>query len=185
MLLALVVLGIGGIWTLFLAFSRSILWGLAVLLVPFASLFFLIAAWDDAKRPFFLKLFAGGLFGAAFMLLPVEMRSQEALQKWAATQGASGARPTLEKPAPSTLPPPSLPSAPAVLPSAPAVPLPPVEEQLQRLAARETVLKTRKAALKKGDRAGAEAVSRDIVQYNAELKAVMERKKAMEPAAKK
>jgi hypothetical protein len=52
-------------------------------------------------------------------------------------------------------------------------PMPTREELITRLHAREADLRARKAALKPGDKAGAEAISREIWQYNADLNAVM------------
>lgn len=56
MVMLLIVLGslalLGGwIWLLVLAFSESVLWGVLVLLVPFAGLVFLVMHWDEAKMP--------------------------------------------------------------------------------------------------------------------------------------
>jgi hypothetical protein len=52
---------IASLWLLVVAFQESILWGLACLFVPLASLFFVITHWEQAKRPFALNAigFAG------------------------------------------------------------------------------------------------------------------------------
>lgn len=61
--LALLLIGfllslIGGIWGLVLAFSDHVLWGLAYLLVPFASLAFFIMRWGrkSVRQAFWLWL---------------------------------------------------------------------------------------------------------------------------------
>jgi hypothetical protein len=55
-----------GIWMLVIAFRTGVLWGLAVLFVPFAVLVFAITHWDECKKPFLLQL---GTSVAAFMLI--------------------------------------------------------------------------------------------------------------------
>jgi len=46
----------GGIWFLVVAFRQSVVWGLVVIFVPFASLVFLVKYWQDAKASFFVQL---------------------------------------------------------------------------------------------------------------------------------
>ena len=55
-LLGFLLMGVGGIWFLIAAFRVSALWGIAVLFLPFANIFFLIKHWVDAKRPFQYQL---------------------------------------------------------------------------------------------------------------------------------
>lgn len=55
----LILLLLGGLLFIVVAFKESILWGLGVLFLPIASLIFLIFHWDTAKRPFFWQL--GGM----------------------------------------------------------------------------------------------------------------------------
>jgi len=43
------------------AFRENILWGLAVLFLPIAALFFLIVHWHRARNPFFLELWGIGI----------------------------------------------------------------------------------------------------------------------------
>ena len=43
---------VGGIWFIVAAFMTGILWGLLVLLVPFASIIWLITHWEEGKAPF-------------------------------------------------------------------------------------------------------------------------------------
>lgn len=50
--------GFAGLWMLFTAFKESILWGIACILLPFASLLFLVLHWQEAKAPFLLGLLA-------------------------------------------------------------------------------------------------------------------------------
>jgi uncharacterized membrane protein len=53
---------IGGIWFLIAAFQESVLWGLACMLVPLASLLFLIFHSNRALNPFLLSFGGGVLF---------------------------------------------------------------------------------------------------------------------------
>ena len=55
-----------GIWMLVLSFRTSVLWGLAVLFLPFAVVVFAIVHWDECKKPF---LWYMGTSVAGFMLL--------------------------------------------------------------------------------------------------------------------
>ena len=50
------ILLIGSIGFLIVAFKNSILWGLGCLLISPISIIFLILYWNDAKNPFFLQL---------------------------------------------------------------------------------------------------------------------------------
>lgn len=47
---------VGAIAFVVVAFRESLLWGLGVLFVPFVSLIFLIVNWNTAKRSFFWQL---------------------------------------------------------------------------------------------------------------------------------
>lgn len=74
-ILGLILMGIGGLgailcglWLLILQFQSSILWGLACLIVPFASLIWLAIYWDDGKHPFLYSvLCVAVMFGGAMM----------------------------------------------------------------------------------------------------------------------
>jgi len=61
---------VGGLWLVILAFRQSLLWGLAVFFIPFASLFFIVKYWTEARTPFFVSLVSvvlilvGASFGA-------------------------------------------------------------------------------------------------------------------------
>ena len=63
--MCVVVSMIAAVWLLVVAFKRSMLWGLAVMFVPFANIVFVVKNWDDAKKPFLINL---GALTAAFML---------------------------------------------------------------------------------------------------------------------
>jgi hypothetical protein len=63
---------VAGIWFIIVTFRQSVLWGLACLFLPFASLIFIIVHWKKAKTPFLLWLlvsiplvFLGIFFGSA------------------------------------------------------------------------------------------------------------------------
>ena len=55
-----------GVWLLVKAFKVSVGWGLAVMFLPFAGLFFVINHWNDTKQPFL-----GGIAGLALIVLGV------------------------------------------------------------------------------------------------------------------
>ena len=61
MYLALLAVGglillVGGIWLLVLAFKESVLWGLGSLFIPFVAIIFAATHWEVAKNPFLLYL---------------------------------------------------------------------------------------------------------------------------------
>jgi hypothetical protein len=62
-LVGFVCLVLGGITLLVATFRESVLWGIACLVLPLASLAFLIIHWQKAKDPFFLQL-----YGVAFII---------------------------------------------------------------------------------------------------------------------
>jgi hypothetical protein len=144
---------IGGVWGIVVAFRRSLLWGLCYLFVPFAALVFLVVAWADAKRSFFVSTI-GTLVMASVLLLP----------------GQGGL--ALNKKIPFELD--QLAPSPAVVPG--AIVQVSNQDPLVELAAREQVLRGRKAALDPHDAAAARALTDDILKYNADLKAATERK---------
>jgi len=59
---------IGGILFLVAAFRESVLWGVAVLFIPFAGMVFLFKYWDEAKRAILLQVL-GFLVAVAGMTL--------------------------------------------------------------------------------------------------------------------
>jgi hypothetical protein len=50
-----------GLWFTLETFNESLLWGLACLFIPFASLVFLVAHWDRAAKPFLFSLAGVGV----------------------------------------------------------------------------------------------------------------------------
>lgn len=62
-LVGLVLVLLGAVTFLVATFRESVLWGIACLVLPFASLAFLIIHWSKAKDPFFLQL-----YGVAFII---------------------------------------------------------------------------------------------------------------------
>ena len=59
---------VGGIMFLIVAFKESILWGLASLFIPFASLVFLFLHWAKAKQSFLIQLGGGALIIVGMLL---------------------------------------------------------------------------------------------------------------------
>jgi len=70
MIAAIPVLLIGSLWFLSAAFRVSALWGVACLLVPFASLAFLVTHWNEAKKPFLLWVAGAVLLFGPIALAP-------------------------------------------------------------------------------------------------------------------
>lgn len=60
-----------GIMLLIKQFQTSILWGLACLLIPFASLVWLVMYWDEGKM-----LFLYGLLSIVIMIIGITMSGQ-------------------------------------------------------------------------------------------------------------
>lgn len=59
---------VGGIMFLIVAFKESVLWGLACIFIPFASLVFLFMNWAKAKQSFFIQLGGAALLFLGIML---------------------------------------------------------------------------------------------------------------------
>ncbi|MGH2767746.1 MAG: hypothetical protein ACRDIF_02185 [Actinomycetota bacterium] len=59
----------GGIWTIVLAFKKSVLWGLGAIFVPFVSLVFAILNWSVAKKPFLIAITGFVLLGIGAVLI--------------------------------------------------------------------------------------------------------------------
>jgi len=59
LVIGLVVMLVGGIWLLVVAFKESIWWGLGSLFIPFVSLIFAIMHWSKASKPFLIAI--GGM----------------------------------------------------------------------------------------------------------------------------
>lgn len=68
--LGLVIIFIGAIGFLIVAFKQSILWGLGCLLLAPVSLIFLVLYWKDAKNSFFLQLLGVAIMICGAMLFP-------------------------------------------------------------------------------------------------------------------
>jgi hypothetical protein len=108
---AMLVATAGSIWTLVLAFSESVLWGVAVLLVPCASLVFSIKFWHQARTPFLLQLGAllSIVFAGAFGAIASAGRSAKAAapRTATATDSADTALPGPAPPPPASEPEPT------------------------------------------------------------------------------
>lgn len=63
-LLAIVLLVVGELWIVALAFSESRSWGLGCLLLPFLTLYFAVTRFENARIPF-------GIWVAGWILLLV------------------------------------------------------------------------------------------------------------------
>lgn len=90
MFLSLLVWFFGGILLLVVAFRKSIGWGLAVLLIPFAPLVFVIKNWGTARIPFWIQTIAFVL--ASSCVVSVSLRGGTAIAEMitrAATAPAS------------------------------------------------------------------------------------------------
>lgn len=66
---------VGSVMFLVVSFRQSVLWGVAVLLIPFASLVFLFKFWAEAKTAFMVQLFG---FLLAMLTIPLGWRSMAA-----------------------------------------------------------------------------------------------------------
>jgi hypothetical protein len=149
--LGLLFLCVGGIWSIVVAFKRSIVWGLCYLFVPCASLVFLFVAWAEVRRAFLIQI-----AGCALVLTPFFLPNEGGLDlkkrftDLAAGEFGNGAKakhgPTID----------------------------PSKTVMVELAAREKELLARKAALAPQDTAGAQELTKEILRYNADLKVVTE-----------
>lgn len=59
---------VGGIWTLVLAFKKSLWWGLGSIFVPFVSLIFCLLNLSETWKPLVITLAGGLLFGVGTAL---------------------------------------------------------------------------------------------------------------------
>jgi hypothetical protein len=59
----------GAIWLLVVAFQESVGWGIACLLVPCASLYFVFTHWEESRAPFLIQIGGGALMGISGVLL--------------------------------------------------------------------------------------------------------------------
>lgn len=65
--------GVAAIWWLWMAFSVSLLWGIACLFLPITGIFFLFMHWKKAKGPFFLSLSASLVYLLLLYSAPAEV----------------------------------------------------------------------------------------------------------------
>lgn len=88
-----------GIMILITAFQKHILWGLAYLFLPFASLIFVVMNWDRASKPFLLGLLSGAIaIGGVF----VSPTLQESLKEGSKDSANVEIRPSTPDPAKPT-----------------------------------------------------------------------------------
>ncbi|HEU4390617.1 MAG TPA: hypothetical protein VFV34_22630 [Blastocatellia bacterium] len=71
-IVGMIVMVVGGIWILVLAFQESLLWGICCLIIPLVSLYFAITRWSKTKVPFLIYL-----GGAALLIVGGMMQSGE------------------------------------------------------------------------------------------------------------
>ena len=155
--LGLLFLCVGGIWSIVVAFQRSIVWGLCYLFVPFASLVFLFVAWAEVRRAFLIQIAGCALVFVPFFL-PNQggLDLQKRLTDLAAAEFGKGAK---DKSGPT---------------------LDPTKTVMVDLAAREKELLARKAALDPKDTVGAQELTKEILRYNADLKVVTETQRKLQ-----
>lgn len=139
----------GAVWSIVAAFQRHWGWGLAVLLIPFASFVFLFVAWQEARKPFFVSIAGAVVCGLGLLAAPRELSGGEA-GGLAALLG-SGHKGT----------------APSIAPS-----LEELEARLMLLKERERELLRRKTALDPKDTSSVKSLIAEINTYNIELKDV-------------
>ena len=139
---------VGGIWAIVVAFRRSIVWGLCYLFVPFAALVFLFVAWADVRRAFFTNLVGCAILcGGLYLAMPPGLD----LKKQFGAQFEQGFK----------------------VVGAPALPDPQaaLTKRFEELSAREKTLLARKSALDPQDTTAAQALTAEILHYNDDLKA--------------
>jgi len=59
---------VGGIMFLVVAFRESVLWGVAILFIPFANLVFLVKYWEAAKKAFLIQVLGMLIFFAGIAI---------------------------------------------------------------------------------------------------------------------
>ena len=65
-----VIMGIGSLWILGLAFKKSIVWGLLSLFVPLVIWIFIILNIRDTVKPLLALILGGILFGLGYSSMP-------------------------------------------------------------------------------------------------------------------
>jgi len=150
---------VGGVWSIVVAFQRSVLWGICYLFVPFASLVFLFVAWAEVRRAFLIQI-----AGCALVCLPFFLPNQGGFDlKKRFTDLAAAELGGGKKVAP----------APAVDPN---------NTVFAELAVREKELRDRKTALDPKDTIAARQLTEEILRYNADLKTATDAKqKQLQP----
>ena len=139
---------VGGIWAIVVAFRRSLVWGLCYLFVPFAALVFVFVAWADVRRAFFTNLIGCAILcGGLYLAIPPGMD----LKKQFGAQFEQGFK-----------------VADAVTVPDPQAAL---AKRFAELSTREKTLLARKSALDPQDTAAAQALTAEILHYNDDLKA--------------
>lgn len=94
---------IGSVMFMIAAFRESVGWGLAVLFIPFASLFFMVKFWDEVKQSVAISFGGGAVIVLAVLMVPDDkVASPRAIAK----EPARVERSSEEKPvsAPATTP---------------------------------------------------------------------------------
>lgn len=171
-LLAVAILAylVGRIWLIVNAFRTSVGWGLAVMfLAPIGSILFRMNYKDEARKPFYCGLVALILFGAFKTTMPdkVDAGSLSAYLSHGAKHQSSDAKDAGDEPKrPSNIP--------GMFAAQKKMEL---QIKLVALQRKSDELLDRKAALAKGDRAGAVQLAEEITKYNTELKAVTQEMK--------
>ena len=69
-----IVMFVGAVWILIIAFKKSVLWGLGSLFIPFVIFVFTFMHWGDSKKPFFIWLI-GFVISIIFVILSVVVRA--------------------------------------------------------------------------------------------------------------
>jgi hypothetical protein len=64
------VFALGSLWLIVEAFREHVGWGLAVLLLPIATLAFLVHAWQRAKQPFLYQIYGVLIMIGGLLVLP-------------------------------------------------------------------------------------------------------------------
>lgn len=95
--LASLVMAAGGVMTLVLAFRQSLGWGLLVLFVPFANIYFLFRFWPDTKRAVQVTLagLGGLLLGIVVLMTSAAITG---MRQGAARRAAASPTPEAEWP---------------------------------------------------------------------------------------
>lgn len=195
---ALVIVGgfvalIAGLWFLVCAFRQHVLWGLAVLFLPFAALIFLIVHWAEARGAFFAQLFGTILCVIGLMGIdpdPADGPSRGAQRPsiWSLLTGFGNARKSsrpsgnteavdLATPAPTPVAPPAPPpiAAPPTIPTGASTAERrrflerEIPRRSEELTAQFKSLGARRQSLPPGDQAALDAFNRDAAAYAEKL----------------